>query len=473
MQITPGFAPHAVDVVHQQDRVVDHDAAHHDDPHVRLPGERRPRVEEHQEDPDQRHGHREKDAKRQAHRLEERGGHHVDEEDRHRQHGVDLPAVLVAPPESLILLDHVANRQFGGLDDAVVVLVAEPARSRELVRHPALVLLVLAADPGEHVHGGDGDHVAQADAGTGGGGDDGLEKFLHVGVAVPLELHLVAHLVASDLELGLAGLARDGGVHARDQLLHRDVVARQLVPLDLDHELGRALSDESPGGVGVDGAHPRHAREPVAQIFGDLAHALVIVPQYLHGVVRRSASASAVESQALANHPHLGPGEAQAVAEHLFLDGHRDAGVLERIGEVDGDLPVRARHPRGEAFHLRNRGQPLLEGANQVVGALQVGAARQFDIDENVGVQAAHSPAPEHAPGDVVLEQIPRPAEGQHRHRHRQPGAAQGEADDGRVDPGIERRPPSPARRRTCGRRVARDTGFGDGPRPAGLASMD
>jgi hypothetical protein len=37
-----GLAADPVDVVHQEDGVVDHDAAHHDDADVRLAGERRP-----------------------------------------------------------------------------------------------------------------------------------------------------------------------------------------------------------------------------------------------------------------------------------------------------------------------------------------------------------------------------------------------------------------------------------------------
>ena len=246
-------------------------------------------------------------------------------------------------------------------------------------------------------------------------------------------------------------------------------MARQLIPLDLDHELGGALADESPGGVGVDGAYPRHAREPVAQIFGDLAHSLVVVPQHLHGIVRRSASASAVESQAAADHPHFGPGEAQAVAEHLFLDGHRDAGVLEGIREGDGDPPVGTGHPRGEAFDLRNRGQPLLEGAHQVVGALEVRTAWQLDVDQDVGVQTAHSSTPEHSPRDVVLEQIPRPSEGQQRHRHRQPGSTQREADDGGIEPCVER-DRLVARGRGCGPDWAALAGSGSARAPKARA---
>jgi hypothetical protein len=58
-----------------------------------------PRPVEDQEDADQRHRHGEQHDEGLAQRLEERGRDHEDEEQREREHAVDLLPLLGAPAE--------------------------------------------------------------------------------------------------------------------------------------------------------------------------------------------------------------------------------------------------------------------------------------------------------------------------------------------------------------------------------------
>ena len=240
-----GLGPHAVHVVDEQDRVVDHDAEHHDHPDVGLAREGRPGVEEDQVDPDQRHRHREDHAQRPEEGLEERGRHHVDEQERDREHHPDLLSVLLADEVAVsTLLDRVPGRHVRAGDDGLVDDVAETRRPPELVGHGPFVLLVLTPDPGQQLPLVDPHDVPEPDAPPAGRRNERLLQPEHVQVLVARELHLDLHLVAPELQVAQPRVPRRRRADPLDHVLDGHVVAREPVPVDLQDELRSPVSLE-------------------------------------------------------------------------------------------------------------------------------------------------------------------------------------------------------------------------------------
>ena len=144
--------PNSVHMVDEQDRVVHHDAQHHDDADVGLAGERSLGIEEDQIHANQRHRHRQNHAQRLYQGLEKSRGHHVDQQERQCEHHPDLGAFLTVDEKALIpLLYRIARRYVGTLDHVLVDQVTQLRWPSELVRHGSLVLLILPPDSGEDV----------------------------------------------------------------------------------------------------------------------------------------------------------------------------------------------------------------------------------------------------------------------------------------------------------------------------------
>ena len=174
--------------------------------------------------------------------------------------------------------------------------------------------------------------------------------------------------------------------------VHREVILELLVPLV-----------PPAAGVRIHVLDTTEALQPGRKILTQFLHLEIVVAEYLERVVGRAAP-TAIEGRPVAVDPDVGTGELVTVGYHLFLDRDRYLRRLKLLGERDADERELRLHPGLVALHLRNRRDLLLERAGQRVGPLESRAAREPDVDRDVGVLAPEC-RPTDSAGHVLVEQ--------------------------------------------------------------------
>src|SRR5690606_31521906 len=244
-EVQPLPAPQLINPVHQQYRVVHHDAAHHDHADHSLTREAGVRVEEDHEHTDQRHGHREQNTERLTQRLEERRSHQEYQHERHAEHTVQLARFVGVPAPLLPSLQLIAFGQSSGVDHSFMYLVTQLRRPAELIRDNALVLLILSLHQAQCTALVDRCNVTEPDAAPGRGRDDQPGEPEHIIVPIILQLHGQVALLTAHSNLRSHTTQARTLCSCRDlyhRLLNSEAVHCQPIPVQFQHHLGYAVA---------------------------------------------------------------------------------------------------------------------------------------------------------------------------------------------------------------------------------------